>query len=103
MLIAIASSENYVKAFVDQHFGRCDWYCLYDTETRKSTFVEKPVRHHHEKAGCDAADFLIAKGISMAVAGRFGSKVVDEFRNKNIQMIIPETQQTIEEIINQLK
>jgi predicted Fe-Mo cluster-binding NifX family protein len=103
MLIAIATNENYLKAFVDMHFGRCDWYCLYDTETRKSAFVENPVRHHREKAGCDAAEFLIDKGVNMAVAGRFGSRVVDVFRKKNVQMVIPEAQHTIEEIINQIK
>lgn len=103
MLIAIAANENYPKAFIDMHFGRCDWYCLFDTETRESSFIENPMRHHEANAGCDAAKFLTDKGIGMAVAGRFGSKVVDEFRNRNIQMVIPETQQTIEEFINHIK
>jgi predicted Fe-Mo cluster-binding NifX family protein len=103
MKIAIAASENHLKSIVDQHFGRCDWYCLFDTETQKSEFIENPVRYHHEKAGCDAADFLIEKGISMAIAGRFGSKVVEAFRAKNVQMIIPENQQTIKDIIRKMK
>lgn len=103
MLIAIATSENFLKSFVDPHFGRCNWYCLYDTETKKSVFIENPVRLHQENVGCNAADFLISKGIALAVAGRFGAKVVEEFRKKNIQMVIPETQQTIEEIIHQIK
>jgi len=103
MIIAISTNENHLKAFVDPHFGRCDWYCLYDTETLKSSFIENPVRHHQEKAGFDAAEFLVSKNIGMAISGRFGSKVVEVFRNNNIQMIIPETQQTISEIINQIK
>jgi predicted Fe-Mo cluster-binding NifX family protein len=103
MIIAIAANENHLKAIVDPHFGRCDWYCIYNTETRKSFFIENPVRHSQEKAGCDAADLLIGKGIKMVVAGRFGSKVVDTFRKSNVQMIIPETQQTLKEIINQIK
>ena len=103
MIIAIASNENHLKAIVDPHFGRCDWYCLYDTETRKSTFIENPVRHSQEKAGCDAADLLVSKNINIAVAGRFGSKVVDVFRKNNVQMVIPETQKTLTEIIKQIK
>jgi predicted Fe-Mo cluster-binding NifX family protein len=103
MKIAIAANENHLKSIVDPHFGRCDWYCLFDTETQKSEFIENPVRHNHEKAGCDAADILIEKGISMAIAGRFGSKVVETFRTKNVQMIIPEEQKTIKEILNHLK
>jgi predicted Fe-Mo cluster-binding NifX family protein len=103
MIIAIAANENHLKAIVDPHFGRCDWYCLHDTETRKSTFIENPVRHNQEKAGCDAADLLVSKNINIAVAGRFGSKVLDVFRKNNVQMVIPETQKTLTEIINQIK
>jgi len=103
MIIAIATNENHLYAVVDPHFGRCNWYCLFDTENRKNSFIENPAKHNPEKAGCDAAVLLIDKKISMAIAGRFGSKVVDVFRKSNIQMVIPETQQTVSEIINQIK
>jgi predicted Fe-Mo cluster-binding NifX family protein len=103
MIIAIATNENHMRAIVDPHFGRCDWYCIYDTKTKKSSFIENPVRHNQEKAGCDAAVFLIEKCINMVIAGRFGSKVVDEFRKNNIQMVIPENQKTLAEIIKQIK
>jgi predicted Fe-Mo cluster-binding NifX family protein len=100
MIIAIAASENHLKSLVDPHFGRCDWYCLYDTETKKSSFIENPIRFNQEQAGCDAAMLLTGKGVKMVVAGRFGSKVVDVFRKNNVQMIIPLAQKTISKIIN---
>jgi predicted Fe-Mo cluster-binding NifX family protein len=103
MIIAIAANENHLKAIVDPHFGRCDWYCLYNTGTKETLFIENPVRHSQEKAGCDAADLLVGKNINIAIAGRFGSKVVDVFRKNNIQMVIPESQQTLTEIIKQIK
>jgi predicted Fe-Mo cluster-binding NifX family protein len=103
MKVAIAASENNIKSHVDPHFGRCDWYCIYTTESGKVEFVENTVRNHHEKAGCEAADMLADKGINTAIAGRFGSKVIETFRAKNIQMIIPEKERTIVEIINQFK
>lgn len=100
MIIAIAASENHLKANVDPHFGRCDWYCLYDTETRKSSFIENPVRYQQQQAGCDAALFLNKKGVKMVIAGRFGAKVIEVFKTNNVQMVVPETQQTIAKIIN---
>jgi predicted Fe-Mo cluster-binding NifX family protein len=103
MIIAISASENHLKSNIDPHFGRCEWFCLFDTETKKSSFIENPVRNNPEQAGCDAAQFLIEKGIKIIIAGRFGSKVIEVFRTKNIQMIIPQTQQTISEIINSFK
>jgi len=103
MTIAIATNENSLKALVDPHFGKCNWFCLYDTETNQSSFIVNPASQNHENVGCDAAGILLDKNICMAIAGRFGSKVVDLFRKNNIQMVIPETQQTISEIINQIK
>ena len=102
MIIAIAAYENNLNAFVDPHFGRCNWYYLYDLETQEGLFIENPAMNNPEKAGCDAAELLLDKKINMAIAGRFGSKVVDVFRRNNIQMVIPESQQTVSEIINQI-
>jgi predicted Fe-Mo cluster-binding NifX family protein len=103
MIIAIAASENHLKSNVDPHFGRCDWYCLYDTDTLKSSFIENTFRYQQEQAGCDAANFLLNKGIKKVIAGRFGSKVIDVFRANNVQMIIPQTEQTIAKIIDSFK
>jgi predicted Fe-Mo cluster-binding NifX family protein len=103
MIIAIAANENNLNAFVDPHFGRCEWYYLFDLENLKGLFIENPAKNNPEKAGCDAAELLLGENIRMAIAGRFGSKVVDVFRRNNIQMVIPESQQTLSEIINQLK
>jgi predicted Fe-Mo cluster-binding NifX family protein len=103
MIIAIATNENFLKGFIDQHFGRCNWYCIHDTETGKTKFIENPVRHNQEKAGCDAAEMLAKQHVKMVVAGRFGSKVVELFNNYKIQMIVPELERTNEQIIKQLK
>ena len=103
MIIAIAASENHLRSNVDPHFGRCDWYCLYDTDTMKSSFIENTFRYQQEQAGCNAALFLLSKGIKTVVAGRFGSKVIDVFRENNVQMIVPQTGQTISKIINSFK
>ena len=103
MIIAIAVNENNINAVVDPHFGRCNWYCLYNTETHKNMFIENAAQNHQEQAGCDAAELLHGENISIAIAGRFGSKVAEVFRRNNIQMVIPETQQTLIEIINRIK
>jgi predicted Fe-Mo cluster-binding NifX family protein len=100
MLIAIATNNNDLKATVDPHFGRCDWFFIYNSETHEQTFIENPACNIQEKAGYEAAELLIGKSINMVIAGRFGSKVVDVFRKKNIQMVVPEKVQSLTEIIN---
>lgn len=100
MKIAIAADENHIHSYVDLQFGRCNWYCIFDTETRKNEFIENSVRHHIENAGCEAVQLLAEKGIGIAIAGRFGSKVVEAFRAYNVQMVVPQNEMTINEIIN---
>jgi predicted Fe-Mo cluster-binding NifX family protein len=103
MKIAIATSENHIKSHVDPYFGRCNWFCFFDTESQNIEFIENSSRNNQEKAGFDAVELLISKGINIAIAKRFGAKVVDLFRAKNIQMIIPDEEKTIKDIINQVK
>lgn len=102
MNIAISAGENHLKSLVDQHFGRCNWFCIFNTTSREHYFIENPVEKHQEKVGHIVAEFLIRKEIKIAVAGRFGAKVIDIFRKNNVQMVITEPGKTIEEIINQI-
>jgi|ERR1035437_2291704 predicted Fe-Mo cluster-binding NifX family protein len=99
MIIAIALNENHSNALVDEHFGRCAWYCIYDNVSRKSEFIENINRNADKGAGYSSAEMLMQYGIQIAIAGRFGVKVVEFFRKNNIQMIIPETQKNLEEIL----
>jgi predicted Fe-Mo cluster-binding NifX family protein len=96
--VAIAATENNLSAPVDPHFGRCTWFCIFDTETRQSEFVENPAAYRPEHAGCEAANLLISSEVGVVVAYRFGAKVVDLFRSRNIQMVIPSAPKTISEI-----
>ncbi|MFT3844648.1 MAG: NifB/NifX family molybdenum-iron cluster-binding protein [Lacibacter sp.] len=103
MKIAIASHENHLKSIINPHFGRSDWFLLYDTVKDEYEFIENPKRYNKEVAGCDAADMLIEQGIKIAVAGRFGSKVTDLFRSKQVQMIIPKQEEILENFVRKFK
>jgi predicted Fe-Mo cluster-binding NifX family protein len=103
MKIAVAASDNHIKSRVDPHFGRCMWFCIYNMETKESEFIENTARHHLKDAGCEAASLLITIGVDIAIAGRFGSKVVEIFRTNKIQMILPEKEKTLHDILNQIK
>ncbi|MBK7097732.1 MAG: NifB/NifX family molybdenum-iron cluster-binding protein [Sphingobacteriales bacterium] len=103
MKIAIAAKENHLKSEVDRHFGRTDWFCIYDSEKDNYAFVENIVRYEKDRAGCDAAEMLIRNGINMAVAGRFGSKVSEFFRQHQVQMVVVQKETNIKNVINIIK
>jgi predicted Fe-Mo cluster-binding NifX family protein len=103
MIIAVALTENHLRSLVDTHFGRCDWYGIYNSVSKEISYLENPNRYMDEGAGCKSVDFLLNLHIELVVAGRFGSKVVDSLKKNNIQMAIPNEPQTFEQIIKLLK
>jgi predicted Fe-Mo cluster-binding NifX family protein len=102
MTVAIASNKDNTNASVDLHFGRCNWFCLFDTQTREYSFIRNQGAKE-AKAGWIAAGLLITRKIDLVVAGRFGSNVIDTFRKNRVTMVIPGQQRTINEIFNLIK
>jgi predicted Fe-Mo cluster-binding NifX family protein len=103
MKIAFASNTNNIKTIIDPLFGRCNWFCIYDTDLQSYSFTKNLVNNNQNNAGTDAAGILISEGVNIAVSGRFGSKASDILRKNNIQMVIPQNQITIEDFINQIQ
>lgn len=103
MIIAAALTENHLYSLIDTHFGRCDWYGIYNSTSKETSYIENPSRYMEEGAGCKSVDFLIGLNIELVVAGRFGTKVVDLFKKNNIQMVISSENQTFDQIIKHIK
>ncbi|HVN58729.1 MAG TPA: NifB/NifX family molybdenum-iron cluster-binding protein [Bacteroidales bacterium] len=103
MIVAIAASENHKKSVIDLHFGRCEWYCLFNSITGDLEFIENSFRFKKDQAGLDAAKMLIARGAGIIVAGRFGAKVMEVLRENNIQMVVPQTRQDISKFLNSFR
>lgn len=103
MKITIAATDNSLKAPIATHFGKSQWFCVYDTESGIHEFIENRSLGAQGTPGCHAAQMVIDRGSQIVVAGRFGSKAIGLFRDKQIQLIVPDTIQTIQEIISLLK
>ena len=104
MIIVLALTENHIKSPIDIHFGRCDWYCIYNSENSEKKIIENLYRNENDQAGCKSAEMLLKEyNIQLAVAGRFGSKVVAFFKENHVQMVIIEEQKTMNEILKLLR
>ncbi len=102
MIVAIASSENDINSLISEHFGRCPWFCIYDTVRKKTSFIQNPFSGIIESAGCQTVDMLVRKSVKIMIAGRFGAKVVEQINQENIQMIVPEKLISIQEMLKKL-
>lgn len=86
MNVAITSEGNTLNSIVDPRFGRCAYFAIYDTETKKTEFILNPAKDSNEGAGPAAVKFVVSKGVKKIIAGEFGGKIKTLLDSLNIVM-----------------
>jgi predicted Fe-Mo cluster-binding NifX family protein len=103
MKVAITSTGNTPESKLDQRFGRCACFVIYDTETNSLEFIPNPNKDALEGAGPASVQIVASRGVEKVISGEFGIKVKSLFDSLKIQMIvIKEPEKKIIEIIDML-
>ncbi|HUX94850.1 MAG TPA: NifB/NifX family molybdenum-iron cluster-binding protein [Bacteroidales bacterium] len=103
MKIAITSSGNSLESKLDQRFGRCGFFVIYDTETRGVEFIPNPNKDAQEGAGPASVQLVASRNVEKIVSGEFGIKIKSLLDSLKIQMIIlKQPEKSISEIIEML-
>ncbi len=101
MKLAITSSGNNLQSSFDMRFGRAAWFCVYDTETKYTEFIQN--ESTNGGAGTKAAEKMAQLGVSQIFSGDFGPKAKTMLERFRIQMIIlNEKKKTIQEVVNKI-
>lgn len=72
MRIAIPVNEKDIHSVVCLSFGRAPYFLVYDTETKKTIFLENIATEIKVGAGIKAAQFLIDNNIKVIIAPGYG-------------------------------
>jgi len=100
MKVAITSSGNSLDSKLDQRFGRCGFFIIYDTDTKGMEFIPNPNKDALEGAGPASVQLIASKGIKKVVSGEFGIKVKTLFDSLQIQLIVlKDSEKKISDII----
>jgi predicted Fe-Mo cluster-binding NifX family protein len=103
MKVAITSTGNTLDSNLDQRFGRCAFFTIYDTVTKGMEYIPNPNIDAQEGAGPASVQLVASRGVEKIVSGEFGIKIKSLLDSLKIQMIIykePETK--IKNIIEML-
>lgn len=87
MRIAIPTEDNNKEAPLSPRFGRCDYYCIYDSETLAISFLPNPFTKE-PAAGNKAAKMLLEQNIDFVVTSEIGDiaqKTLHNFRIRTFQ------------------
>lgn len=103
MKVAITSTGNTLESKIDERFGRCAFFVIYDTETKAIEFIPNPHKDLESGAGPAAVQLVASRGAKKIVAGEFGIKIKSLLDSLKIQMIVfKQPDLSIQEVINML-
>ena len=101
MIVAITSTGNSLENKLDQRFGRCGFFIIFDTETKGMEFIPNPNKDAQEGAGPASVQLVASRNVQKIISGEFGIKIKSLLDSLKIQMIVfKEPEKTIGEIIN---
>lgn len=103
MKVAITSTGDNLESKLDQRFGRCGYFVIYDTETNGIEFIPNPNKDAQEGAGPASAQLVASRGVRKVISGEFGIKIKSLLDSLKIQMIVlKQPEKSIKEIIEML-
>jgi predicted Fe-Mo cluster-binding NifX family protein len=103
MKIAITSTGDTLASKLDQRFGRCSYFVIFDTETRGMEFLPNPNKDAQEGAGPASVQLVASKNVDKIISGEFGIKIKSLVDSLKIQMIVlKQPEKSIKEVIDML-
>lgn len=104
MKSAITSTGSSLESKLDQRFGRCSYFAVYDDQTEETEFIINPNKEAHEGAGPASVQLVASKKVGQVISGEFGIKIKSLLETLNIRMIVlKEPEKTIGEVVEMLK
>ena len=84
MRFAVASSDKTAEASVSNEAAKCPYYLLFDSKGELTEVIDNPYKNASGGAGPSAADFLAQRGVTIVIAGSFGSKMINALESKGV-------------------
>ena len=85
--IAICSDGETKDSPVSSLAGRANYFQIYDLEGNLLEIIENPYKDQKSGVGPKVIEFLSKKGIKKIVAGKFGEKIIDILKEKDIKYL----------------
>ena len=72
MKMCITAQGDSEDAQVDPRFGRCAYFCFYDTDTGEFSFERNGFTHATGGVGVQSSQHMVTRGVSAIVTGQVG-------------------------------
>jgi predicted Fe-Mo cluster-binding NifX family protein len=100
MKIAVAAKGKGMEALVDDRFGRCEEFVIFDTETNETVTIENEAKNEAGGAGGRAVRILSQNKVEVVLVPELGPKATDALVAFEIDAYRRDESKTVEELIN---
>jgi len=102
MKIAMPVNDKSIEGYVNNTFGRANYFLIHDTDSEGINFINNTAAANQGGAGISAAQILVDQNIDCIITQRCGRNAADVFENANIKLY-KSIQGSIKENIEALK
>lgn len=86
MIIAIPVEKDSKECLVSEHFGRSNYFLIYNTEEKEYKFVENSARKSSGGAGIKAAQIVVYENAEVLVSPQLGQNAADVIKDARIKI-----------------
>ncbi len=83
LLIAINKDEG-MDSTLSTHFGHCQYFAIYETETKELKFVKNNLDHSNQTT--TPVDQIMIHEPKIVFSLGMGPKAIDRFKEKNVEL-----------------
>lgn len=86
MILGIPVDKNSMNGSISTHFGRTEYFLIYDTENNKSKFIDNSAASSSGGAGIKAAQIVVDNNVDTLISPRLGQNAYDVINSQNIKI-----------------
>ncbi len=86
MKLCITATGEGEDAAVDPRFGRCAYFCFYDTESKQFSFEKNEFVHGSGGVGVQASQHMVSRGVEALLTGQVGPNAFRALEAAGISM-----------------
>ncbi len=103
MIIAVTASEKDPNSIINNRFGRCSFFYIYDTDKKEGFFIDNTQNiNAAHGAGIQAAQIIVNNNTENLITINVGPKAFKVLNNANIKTYQADTNSTLNQAIENL-
>ena len=86
MKIAITSQEKSIRSILNERFGKCIYFVVFDTLSGNTEMLESKITDPSKCTGMNTCQLMADNYIDVVISGHFGKQTSSVLKSLNIKM-----------------